>query len=473
MDSAILLLFLGLALGAALGGGVAFLLGAARARGRVEPALREAEARARAAGATADELRRELDEGRRRAGEQEAELRRLEGERAAAAARLGEVSRSLAAERQSLDAVKAELGTTFQALAAESLRQSNEGFLQLAAEKLGASRREGTAELAAREQAIASLVGPMRETLAKVDGHIGALERARGEAYVLLTEQVRALADGQRQLQSETGNLVRSLRSPAVRGRWGEIQLRRVVEIAGMMDHCDFVEQASLHTADGRLRPDMVVRLPGGRTVVVDAKAPLGAYLEAMDADGDEQRRAHLKHHAAQVRSHAYKLGAKSYWSELPTSPEFVVMFLPGDSFYSAALAEMPSLLEDAFAVRVLVATPTTLIGVLQAVHHGWRQERLAQNAEEISRSGRELHERIATLGEHLGRLGGALGRTVEAFNQTAASFEARVLPGARRLEDLGARGKKELPDAEQVDTRPRLIEAAAPPVVVSLPADA
>jgi DNA recombination protein RmuC len=300
----------------------------------------------------------------------------------------------------------------------------------------------------------------MRTTLEKFDQQVHALERARGDAYTRLTEQVRALADGQRHLQAGTDSLVGALRAPAVRGRWGEIQLRRVMEIAGMMEHCDFVEQASLQTLDGRLRPDVIVRLPGKKCVVVDAKAPLGAYLNAREATGDEQRRELLRQHAGQVKSHVLKLGAKNYWDHLEASPELVIMFLPGDAFYSAALEQMPELLEEALAHRVLLATPTTLIGVLQAIHVGWRHEQLADNAAHISRCGRELHERLATFGEHMARMGAALERSVEAFNGATASFETRVLPGARRLEELGAAGKKELPEPGPIDKHPRAVTA-------------
>jgi len=276
-----------------------------------------------------------------------------------------------------------------------------------------------------------------------------------------LTEQVRSLSEGQKQLQAGTDSLVGALRAPAVRGRWGEMQLRRVMEIAGMVEHCDFIEQASLNTSEGRLRPDVVVRLPGKKSIVVDAKAPLAAYLNAREATTEEQRSEFLKQHAQQVRVHVQKLGAKNYWEQLPSSPEIVIMFLPGDAFYAAALEHIPELIEEAMGHRVLLATPTTLIGILQAIHVGWKQERLAENAEEISRIGRDLHERLATFYEHFGKIGAALEKSVETFNQAAGSFESRVLPSARRLEDLGAASKKALPDVEPIDKRPRATAVA------------
>ena len=446
----------GIVAGIALGGVLGWVVGGARVRMRAEQGLRESEGRAQAATATAAELRRVQATSEARAETLEAELRRLEGQRAGMAARAEELERGLIEQRRMLDDAKGELGTTFQALAAEALQRSNEGFLQIATEKLASARREGATELATREQAIAALVTPLRQSLEKIDQQAQALERSRGEAYVKLEAQVGFLMQGQDRLRTETGNVVNARRAPAVRGRWGEIQLRRVLEIAGMVEHCDFAEQASLDTADGRLRPDVVVRLPGGKSIVVDAKAPMGAYLNAHDAKTEAEQQQHLQHHAAQVRAHVQKLGAKSYWNQFTASPELVVMFLPGDRFYAAALEQIPGLIEEAFGNRVLVATPTTLIGILQAVHAGWRQERLAANAEEISRAGRELHERVATFAEHLAKVGSALGRTVDAFNHGVGSFETRVLPGARRLEELSASGKKALPDLEPIDARPR-----------------
>jgi DNA recombination protein RmuC len=448
----------GMLAGAGLGGALGWLLGAARTRAAGEPALRDAEGRARAAAATLDEVRRSEADWKAHAGGLEQDLRRSERDRVAALVKAQELERGLQSERQSLDETKAQMEFTFQALAAEALQRSNEGFLQLATEKLAGAQREGKTELAAREEAIAALVTPLRQALDKVEQQAHALERSRGDAYVELKAQVGFLAQGQERLRAETGNLVNALRAPSVRGRWGEIQLKRVLEIAGMVEHCDFVEQGSLETADGRLRPDVVVKMPGGRSIVVDAKAPLAAYLSAVEAKSESEHDQHLQQHAVQVRAHAQKLGAKSYWSQLTSSPELVVMFLPGDRFYAAALEQMPGLIEEAYNSRVLIATPTTLIGLLQAVQTGWRQEQLAANAEQISRAGRELHERLATFSERLAKVGSTLGRTVEAFNETVGSFEGRVLPGARRLDELGAAGKKELPAVVPVDTRPRAL---------------
>jgi DNA recombination protein RmuC len=452
--------------GAAIGGTLAALWAAARARAALAPQLAESRAAERAGAATIAELRGQVAVAAERAGRSELEVRRLEADKAAGAARLSEMERSLDEQYRLLDEAKGQLKTTFSAVAAEALQRSNEGFLQLANETFSAVRRESATELAAREHAIAEMVAPVKQSLEKFDEHVHALEKSRGEAYVRLNEQVRALSEGQRALQSGTDSLVTALRAPVVRGQWGEVQLRRVLEMAGMIEHCDFVEQATVTTADGRIRPDVVVKLPGGKSVVVDAKAPLLAFLAAREAKTDAERTELLRQHAQQVRAHVIKLAAKNYWEQFAASPEMVLMFLPGDAFYAAALEQMPELFEEAIAQRVLIATPMTLMGVLRAIHVGWKQERLAESAEEISRCGRDLHERLATFGEHIGKVGVALGRTVEAFNGAVGSYENRVLPGARKLEELGAGGKKTLEDTEPVDARPRPLMATTTPAV-------
>jgi DNA recombination protein RmuC len=440
--------------GGAIVGALGWIWGGARARAAGELALRDAEKRASAGAARAEALAQQAQQAEGRANGLEAARRLADSERAAAQARSEELARNVAEQRELLEAAKAQLGDTFQALAAEALQASQHGFLTLAAERLGALRKESASDLEARQKAIESVVTPVRASLDKVDEQIRAIERERGLAYGTLTAEVKALAATHERLRAETGSLVRALRAPAVRGRWGEIQLRRVVELAGMLEHCDFDQQATVTTEDGRLRPDMVVRLPSGRNIVVDAKAPLSAYLDAVEAGSDEERAAKLRQHAAQVRAHVMKLSAKSYWEQFAVAPEVVVMFLPGEAFYSVALEQMPGLIEDGFAQRVLVATPTTLLGLLRAVSAGWREERLAENAQRISEEGRRLHERVAVLAEHFADLGKALGNSVGAFNRAVSSFETRVLVSARKLEELDARGKKELPDLAQIDSR-------------------
>jgi DNA recombination protein RmuC len=272
---------------------------------------------------------------------------------------------------------------------------------------------------------------------------------------------VRAMAEAQGELRQETGNLVKALRAPQTRGRWGELQLKRVVEMAGMLDHCDFFEQESTNTEEGRLRPDMIVKLPGGKNIVVDAKAPLAAYLEALEATDEDEKKRKLADHARQVRDHLKKLGQKSYWEQFQPSPDFVVLFLPGEMFYSAALEADPSLIEAGVDARVILATPTTLIALLRAVAYGWTQQALTENAERISLLGRELYERIATVAEHWSRVGKNLGEAVGAYNKSVASMETRVLVSARKFRDLKVAGDdKEIPDLGPVEALPREVQA-------------
>lgn len=281
------------------------------------------------------------------------------------------------------------------------------------------------------------------------------------EARLREVEQARARAQGEvdatlRTLLAQTANLTAALKAPQVRGRWGEVQLKRVVEIAGMIEQVDFAEQATLRTGDGRLRPDMIVRLPNGRTVVVDSKAPLKAYLESVEAATEAERIAKLREHASQVRTHVARLAEKSYWRQLEMTPEFVVCFLPGETFFSAALEQDPELIEFGAANRVLLATPTTLIALLKAVAYGWNQEKLAEGAQEISQLGRALYERLATMSDHFAKLGDSLGASVRAYNQTVSSLESRVLSAARRFEELGAAGPKAIRQVDPIDAQPR-----------------
>jgi DNA recombination protein RmuC len=468
----ITLVAIAFAVAMALGLAVGWLAAAGRERKRSEARMSELEARlreceprlltaegsSRAAQASAEELRRSLGVAEDRAQRLDQALGETTKARAVAETQVGELRHNIEAQKALLDSAQEKLGDTFRALAAQALAANNEGFLTLASEKLTAARKETDDALAARQTAIDGLVKPVKESLDRVDAKIQELERERGQAYGRLTELLRSLSETQSKLSSETGNLVRALRAPAVRGRWGEIQLARVVELAGMVEHCDFVQQASLDGEEGRLRPDMIVRLPGGRNVVVDAKVPLEAYLDALDADTDEARRSHLGRHASQIRAHVGKLSAKGYWSELPNTPEFVVMFLPSEAMYSAALQEMPSLIEEGVGKQVLIATPTTLIALLQAVHFGWRQEVLAENAQAISNQGRILHERLATMVEHWSKLGGALDKATETFNKAINSYETRVQPAVRKLEELGAASTKPIPQVEAIASRPRVV---------------
>jgi DNA recombination protein RmuC len=356
------------------------------------------------------------------------------------------------------DRAAADLQNAFKALAADALKSNNSSFLQIAQETLKRFQSDARGDLDARQKAVADLVTPVRESLDKVDAQIQQMEKERVGAYGVLREQVQSLITTQKELQSETGNLVRALRTPNVRGRWGEIQLRRVVEIAGMMSYCDFAEQETITSETGRLRPDLVVKLPGGKNVVVDAKTPLQAFLEAFETNDEEARRACLANHARQVRDHMKTLSGKNYWEQFEATPEFVVMFLPGETFFSAALEQDPGLIEQGVLQRVIPASPTTLIALLKAVAYGWNQEKLARNAQQISALGKELHERLRKLAGHITGVGTNLDRAVEAYNQAVGSLENRVLVSARKFAELGASVAEDIPELEPIETTSRAL---------------
>lgn len=369
----------------------------------------------------------------------------LEGERRAATER-----------RESFKQAAEELTEKFKALSRDALKDNNQSFLELARAKLGQFQESAKGDLELRQRAIDQLVKPLKESLEKVDGKIGEMEKTRAGAYSELREQVRALATSQLNLQAETGNLVKALRAPHVRGRWGEIQLRRVVEMAGMLQYCDFVEQETVATEDSRIRPDLIVRLPGNRTIVVDAKVPFDAFYESITATDDVIRSARLKDHARLVRTHIGNLSKKSYWETVQPTPEFVLLFLPGESFYSAALEHDPKLIEDGVNQGVIIATPTTLIALLKAVSYGWRQEQMATNAQEVSKLGKDLYDRLRIFTNYFADIGRGLDRALESYNKGVGSLEARVLVTARKFKERGAIAGEEIDTLEPIDKAAR-----------------
>jgi DNA recombination protein RmuC len=369
--------------------------------------------------------------------------------------------RESAAERLALlEDARERLGDSFKALAGEALNSNNQAFVALAKSELAQHQVQAREELDKRKLAMDSLVKPIADSLTSVDKKIAQLERDRAEAHGALFNHLKTVTSGQEELKRETANLVTALRAPHTRGRWGEIQLRRVCEMAGMIKHCDFGEQETVASDDGRLRPDVVVQLPGGKQVVIDAKVPLAAYLDAIEARDEDTRKIHLQSHLRQVREHIKKLSAKDYWSQFESTPEFVVMFVD-ESMYRVALDEAPDLMEEAIAQHVLIATPSSLLGLLRAVHYGWRQEKVAESAREVAELGRELHTRLGKFAATLAKVGRALGTSVNAYNEAVGSFDSRVLVTARKLSDHGAASEsKELEQPAPVDALPRAVQA-------------
>ncbi|MDH3421018.1 MAG: DNA recombination protein RmuC [Gammaproteobacteria bacterium] len=352
------------------------------------------------------------------------------------------------------------LSGVFSQLANQHLSSHSETFLKLAKESLGSHHERAKGELAAREQAVEALVRPIREALLRTESQINALEKSRQSAYGTIKEQLEAMAAGQRTLSTETRNLVNALRRPEVRGQWGEITLRRLVELAGMVEHCDFVTQVHQQTERGSIRPDLIIHMPDDRQVVVDVKTPLDAYLDATQTDNEEERSKALARHALKVSERIRELASKAYWAQFEKSPDFVILFIPGDQFLSAALAEKPNLLDDALRQQIILATPTSLVALLKAIAYGWQQLEVSENATEIRKLAVQLYERLTTFASHMGTVGKELGSSVQAFNKAVGSLERMVMPAARRFTELGVNPKQPLPTMKAVEDSPRDISS-------------
>jgi DNA recombination protein RmuC len=368
---------------------------------------------------------------------------------------------NLEEQKSLLSEAESKLREAFDSLAGKVLQNSSEQFLQLAQERLGTMQRQASGDLAQRQESIKGMVDPLQQRLTELQTHLRELESNRQSAYGELRTQVQTLAQTNRDLQKETGTLVNTLRQPQVRGRWGELTLRRAVELAGMSPHCDFLEQVSVDTVDGRLRPDLIVHLPGNARVVVDAKVPLHGFLKVAAAQTDVERDVGMAEHARLVRNHINQLSSKEYWKQFEPSPDFVVLFVPGESFFSAALEKDPNLLEDAISAHVVLASPANLIAILRAVSYGWKQEQVAESAHEISVLGRDLFERLVSFTEHVQDIRGGLERANKSFNNAVGSLEARVLPAARKLKEMGIQSTGELNAIEPTETSLRTLNLA------------
>jgi len=415
-----------------------------------------ASSRAKSSEAVNNELRQQIQQKDDYIKKTRAELDAERQSRVEAMTRLEESQKNLEEQKTLLEVMKKEMSDTFNALSKAALESSNESFLTLASERLGKIVEETKGKLGEHQTAMDGMIKPLSDTLKRYEDQIKVMEDSRHKAYGSLEEQLRTLASTHETLQKETSNLVSALRKPQVRGRWGEMQLRRVAELSGMSMHCDFTEQQSVDTEKGKIRPDMIVHLPMDREIVVDSKVSLEACLDAASAQTEEERKTKMEKHAQQVRAHMNKLASKEYWSQFNKSPEFVVLFIPGESFLSSAMEMDNTIIEDGIEKRVIIATPTTFIALLRAIAYGWRQEQVTKNAQVISELGRQLYERMNTLVQHLENVGSGLDKAIGAYNKAVGSMESRVLPSVRKFKELGVTGADEIPVIKQIDQTPR-----------------
>ena len=421
-----------------------------------EVQVKEIENRASSAEAIVEERGKEIQKKETEIAQIRNELNTERQSKVEALTRLEAAQKSFEEQKALIDTMKKEMTDTFNALSKAALDSSNESFLTLASERLGKIVEETKGKLGEHQASMDGLIKPLDEALKKYEVQIHAIEVKRKQDYTSLDEQIKMLASTHQQLQRETSSLVTALRKPQVSGSWGQLSLKRAAELAGMAAYCDFFEQISVSTETGRQRPDMIVRLPNGREIVVDAKAPVDAYMNAISKSSEEERQKALTSYVNQVRTHMNTLGSKSYWDQFPKSPEMVVMYLPGESFFSAALEHDHKLIEDSSMKKVILATPTTFIALLKAVAYGWQQEQITKNAYQISILGKELYERISTLAKHFESVGSNLEKAIGSYNKAVGSIEARVLPSVRKFRELGVATAEEIPVLEQIDQTPR-----------------
>ena len=441
----ILFAVIGLVVGGVLAGIVAWVLASSRV-GKIQGTL--------------EELRQHAEALQAKVVSLDAELTAERQARTEAETKLTEATRNLAEQKKLLEDAQSQLTNTFKALSADALKSNNQAFLELAKKTLDAVVTDAKGDLGKKQEAIQGLVKPLKDALVRYETHVKALEESRQKAYGGLEEHLKTLVSTQQSLRKETGNLVTALRAPQVRGRWGEMTLKRAVELAGMSEHCDFTEQVTVESEAGKLRPDMIVRLPAGQEIVLDAKVALDAYLDAVSAESDDDRKVCLTRHARQVRDHMNKLSQKSYWKQFKKAPEFVVMFIPGESFFAAAVDIDKTLIEDGINNKIVIVTPATLIALLRAVAYGWRQEQLAEHAEFVCDLGKQLYERIKTFAQHMGSVGKGLEKANDSYNKAVGSLESRVFPAARKFEELGVTPGPDIPAIQPVETLPRSLTA-------------